>query len=162
MRTPGQPLMKIYVPYTNLLQATQIALVEYDYIPVDLKDQAYSDFLRERWAEGESFINIEHDIVPWPGAIEEIAECPEPWCGYAYHTGPSLDPHPYWHPMLGCVKLGAELIRRTAGMWDEHIMFFLCDSTLAERGYAARLSPHRHFPGVVNANPFYINGVRDL
>lgn len=148
--------MKIYVPYTKLSEATQIALVGYDYIPVDVSVRGYSDFLLERWREGESFINIEHDVVPWPGAIEAIAECPEPWCGYAYHVGASLDPHPYWHPMLGCVKIGAELIRRTADCWDSPVEFFDCDVVLATRGYAAKLSPHRHFPGVVNANPFLL------
>lgn len=34
------------------------------------------------WNKGEPFIHVEHDIVPWPGAIKELIECPEPWCTF--------------------------------------------------------------------------------
>jgi len=148
--------MKIYVPFTHLSEATRIALVDYDYIPVDLNDRAYADFLGERWREGETFINIEHDIVPWPGAIESLIDCPEAWCGYAYHTGVSRDPHPYWHPMLGCTKIGSELINRIYDCWDTPVVWYDCDIRLATRGYAARMSPHRHYPDVTHLNPFYL------
>lgn len=152
----GQLRLKIYVPYTNLSEATRIALINYDYIPVDLNNREYSEFLSERWQEGESFVTVEHDVIPWPGAIESIIDCPEPWCGYAYHTGASLDPHMYWHPMLGCTKIGKEFISRTPGCWDASVAWYDCDVQLATRGYAARMSPHRHYPGVVHINPLLL------
>lgn len=39
------------------------------------------------WDLGHPFIVVEHDIVPWPGALRGLLECPEPWCTHAYPLG---------------------------------------------------------------------------
>ncbi len=132
-------------------------MINYDYIPIDLGAREYSDFLKERWDDRESFINVEHDVVPWSGAIESLIDCPEPWCGYAYHVGASRDPHPYWHPMLGCTKIGLELIERIPDCWDSPVAWYDCDVQLATRGYAAGMSPHHHHPDVIHINPLVLS-----
>lgn len=40
----------------------------------------YGRSFAQFWNKGEPFIHLEHDIVPWPGAIQELIDCPEPWC----------------------------------------------------------------------------------
>ncbi len=42
----------------------------------------YGDNFADLWERGEPFIHLEHDIVPWPGAIDELAGCPESWCAF--------------------------------------------------------------------------------
>ena len=61
-------------------------------------DYAYDRLFRELWDKEEPFIIVEHDIFPWPGAIQQIWECEEPWCGYQYYVHGGL------HSYLGCVK----------------------------------------------------------
>lgn len=50
---------------------------------------AYGNHLADLWnRERAGFILIEHDIVPWPGAIQQLAECPEPRCVHATAVQP--------------------------------------------------------------------------
>lgn len=64
-------------------------------------DFTYGDTLQRAWDAGEPFINVEHDIVPWPGALEALWRCPDqpPWCGYRYPLGYSG----LLEDSLGCV-----------------------------------------------------------
>jgi hypothetical protein len=47
---------------------------------------AYGKLLTALWDSGEPFVIVEWDILPWPGAITELAACSEPWCGFPYPT----------------------------------------------------------------------------
>lgn len=44
----------------------------------------YGSHFSDLWNEGKPFIVVEHDIVPWPGALKELWECDQPWCGYPF------------------------------------------------------------------------------
>lgn len=54
------------------------------YVNVASSFVAYSELVRDLWAEGEPFIIVEHDILPWPGALEELWECDCAWGAFSY------------------------------------------------------------------------------
>jgi hypothetical protein len=54
-------------------------------------DFSYGRYFRERWDEGKTFINVEHDTAFWPGALEEIWDCPEPLCIFGHGKDEKLD-----------------------------------------------------------------------
>ena len=143
----------IFVPYTEIQTATKVALIGYDYKPVKVEGEyGYGEFFRERWKEGKSFIVIEHDCVPWPGAIEALMKCEEPWCAHNYglpchRENPALSGAGI---PLGCTKIGARLIEETPGIWDAPVDWSHCDQQIPK--YALR-KVHQHFPGIINANP---------
>jgi len=53
-------------------------------------DYAYGDWFSQLWDAGEPFITVEHDIVPWPGAVDALDACPEPWCTHRFPNGSNL------------------------------------------------------------------------
>ena len=59
---------------------------------------SYDLLFRKLWADGKPFIIVEHDIIPWPGALVEMWKCPEPWCGFPYFVFGMLRSY------LGCTK----------------------------------------------------------
>lgn len=78
-------------------------------------DFGYGELLASIWSLGEGFILIEHDIVPWPGALQAMWDCKSEWCGY---------PYPYYtrnrvgsrerlirSHSCGCVKFSDALVR---------------------------------------------------
>lgn len=135
--------MRIFVPYTHLEEATAGCLIPYSFTaaPILDLDFGYFDYWRWRWRDGETFVNVEHDIVFHRGAIEALAECPGDWCCFPYDGGAdSL--------CMGLMKVTDRLI-------VAHPKVFECDPVpythvathLAES--VGRL-PHQHFPAVLN------------
>jgi hypothetical protein len=45
-------------------------------------DMAYYELLTRCWAEGETFVVLEQDKIPVPGALSELYNCSEPWCSF--------------------------------------------------------------------------------
>lgn len=83
--------MKVYCPHTRILPETRAALDNsgYQWTGVDLtgSDTAYTELMQKLWRAGESFAIVEHDIVPWRGALAELDDCDEPWCAFEYPFG---------------------------------------------------------------------------
>jgi hypothetical protein len=83
--------MKVYCPHTDLTPETRAALDAsgYEWTPIDVSgsDTAYTEFLQKIWRRGETFAIVEHDIVPWRGALEQLDDCHHPWCGFSYPFG---------------------------------------------------------------------------
>lgn len=52
-------------------------------------------------AWSEPFILCEWDVVPWPGAIKLLWDCPQPWCIHRYPIGRGMQ---QWTPALGIGK----------------------------------------------------------
>lgn len=44
----------------------------------------YGRMFAELWNEGQKFVVVEHDIVPSPGAVEALLDCPEKHCTHQY------------------------------------------------------------------------------
>ena len=156
--------MKLYVPYTEVGEATQAFLCGYSPIPVVLSSvaagpHAYLDYFQRRWDEGEGFITMEHDIVPWPGAIESLLDCPHEWCFFGYQ--PDVDCLANSCAPLGLQKITAALIEALPGTWNDMRtngvyggpgIWRYCDFHLFRVGVAVGFIPHQHYPAVFNAN----------
>jgi hypothetical protein len=108
----------------------------------------YPELLASIWEAAEPVVMLEHDVVPYENAIEEIAGCTHPWCGYRYPAGGGFDAT---HANLGCTKLSSELIAGTPEFgrmvkkvrdWDK------LDSRLSLWAQYKGYEPHRHFPNV--------------
>jgi hypothetical protein len=141
--------MKIFVPFTKLPLATAEALKKYDTYFINMVDShSYFKYFVKRWKEKESFINVEHDIVPWPGAIDEIEKCQQIWCGYGYNKGENIVLSPY----LGCVKIGAGLIELLPGVWNEREKesreWGNLDVWLGKYAWNRGIKIHQHYPSV--------------
>lgn len=149
--------MKLHVPFTKLGEATRVFLVDHPTAvlhDVSGDDGAYQDYLAAQWAEGTDFINLEHDVVPWPGAIEELGNCPGGWCVFGYTAR--------WDclretPPLGLAKFSTSFIRATHGVWEVYEAahgraWGACDAHLSSYAKGRGIYPHQHFPAVLNAN----------
>jgi hypothetical protein len=111
----------------------------------------YGEHLARLWREGEGFVLVEHDVVPWPGAVRGLAECSYGWCAHAYP----------WDDdglvtSLGCVKFGYQVLQRFPALpdawagvpWrdvDGHLLHAL------SRAYMVTV--HEHLPPVAHARP---------
>lgn len=51
-------------------------------------DFGYGELITELWEAGDPFVLIEWDIVPWPGAVQEIIDCERPRCVFRYPLTP--------------------------------------------------------------------------
>lgn len=153
---------KVIVPFTRLhpqvwpaLAAAGIMHPRFVELP---KWDSYSQLLKELWAEEETFVLVEQDIIIRPGVVEELIDCPEPWCGFLNDVGLGI-----W-PTLGCTKFDAtyqrrfpELLERAArvrvanlraGHW-RHM------DVAIDRVFHRELEirgPHPHSPAVVHAS----------
>ncbi len=106
-------------------------------------DYDYDLLLRRLWKEGSPFVIVEHDIVPWPGAIDELWACPEPWCGFPYQVLGGMRSY------LGCVKfdpghLGAVPLPVEPTEWSR------IDRSIDRRLVGLGLRQHRHGPPVTH------------
>src|ERR1043165_9923495 len=120
--------MYLAIPYTKVLDATRVSLRGYQYSTVRVKGKyGYSKFLKSCWDKGESFINIEHDSVLWPGAIESLKSCPQICCAFDYSsttdwTQPNINSIP-----LGCMKITAEFMEKLPNIWNKPVDWRECD-----------------------------------
>ena len=104
---------------------------------------AYDRLFRRLWAEAEPFVIVEHDILPWPGAIDGLLACREEWCGHQYYV------HGQLRSYLGCVKFDPVKIGPIP-LPDEPVLWSDLDLTiiraLSQRGHTG----HLHGPAVVH------------
>jgi hypothetical protein len=167
--------MEIWVPYTQVAPATRAALAPYqvwwndkvNYALMD-EDDDYPHFLNKRWDAKRTFLNVEHDVVPWDGALESLWACEEPWCAFAYREDEiyAEDNHT---PVFGCCKFSAWFMAATVGVWDAMLdnatdrvrnpsgidirgnpKWKLCDGWLRQWAREEGLFVHQHFPAVQN------------
>jgi hypothetical protein len=126
------------------------------------KNHDYIRYFQRRWNEKESFINCEHDTVFWPGAIEELKNCPEEWCAFgvihADNRGKALSLTTEFvdggTPHLALAKFDESFIKKYPKLWDnmtgnwDECDKWLCDYTMKENQIC-----HQHYPPIVNENP---------
>ena len=78
--------MRVVMPYTLsgldlrarsalLAQAPHLELIDCSASPV-----AYFEAFRALWADAETFLLVEHDVVIAPGTVAAFEACPELWC----------------------------------------------------------------------------------
>lgn len=143
----------VVVPYVNgdrwQFKAMRLNLVmdgiEARYVRLDdaiAADYEYARLFRQLWDEGDPFVIVEHDVIPWPGAIRNLWECDEPWCAYPYYVRGGL------HAILGCVKFVPEALGPCPLPEGEAIHWTNVDEIaipeLSRRGFPG----HQHHPAV--------------
>lgn len=144
--------MNVFVPYTKLERITKRALHGTHFHAVELIDaESYYDYFVQRWAEGKPFINVEHDVVPWPGAIDDLWNCPEPWCAHGYMPYDNFNDQAY-SVFLGCVKFSSQFILGLHDVWQalENRHWTQLDGHLTTFARAYGYNVHQHRPAVLN------------
>lgn len=145
--------MRVFCPFTQVEPETAAALKRYDVVFADCSrdEWAYADYFQDRWAEGSRFVNVEHDVVPHAGAIEEIWACPHDWCWFSY-------PNYADDPTFGLTKFSAGMIAQLPDLWEryperaraQNLMVAWSGMDLYFAAYAQRAGfvAHQHFPPV--------------
>jgi hypothetical protein len=104
-RTTGCPAA--YALTMEGLEVTECVMRVGDY-------SQYGRTFTAQWQSRNGFIVVEEDIVPWPGAINELRSCEHDWCCFMFPNGKI-----YWDPVsgfadgLGCMKFSTALVERT-------------------------------------------------
>lgn len=112
----------------------------------------YAEQIREWWNEREPFIVVEHDIVPWPGAVESLADCSEPWCAFSY--GPHEAFIRYGSVPMGMFKVVPKELG-TPPLSDDPVHWSAIDSVVAQKLFERGHMVHQHWPAVANLNGDY-------
>ena len=130
----------IYVPHANsqsdpdILKVVELNLNILGFLPKLVKLEhvySYGEFLNAKWLEHQNHpvIIVEHDCLPYPGAIQDILQCPEKTCSFG--------------GTLQCAKftpIGEPPI-------PQKTVWYHCDVELFRA-----FPPHIHLPNVVNLN----------
>lgn len=109
-------------------------------------DYTYAHLIEERWQAGETFIIVEDDILVWPGGIDALLECPEPWCSLKHMIGGG------WASNLGCTKFDASLLVGDPWAGESRPVKNECDGPLARMLQARGFVQHFHGPAVLHMN----------
>lgn len=118
-------------------------------------EEEYYRLLSTLWREKEGFLVVEHDIVVWPGAIQQLIDCPEPWCAMPYYSAVG-----WIEDGLGCTKFGPSLLQQYPAALKEpfptccsHSKHYCgLDRLIAHRLEKLGVLVHVHGPAVVNLN----------
>jgi hypothetical protein len=114
---------------------------------VGSSDQSYWELLVELW-RGETFIVVEHDIVPTQEQLQEIWDCPEEWCSRPYRMGDIET------TALGCTKFDSRLMRRmpdlVESILEQHRHWSGLDSMIVAGLHRRGAKEHEHLPAVLH------------
>jgi len=146
-------VLTVYVPYTKLERATRKALSIPGFTAVDTSAEgAYIAFMAERWREGIGFINVEHDAVPWPGAIRKLWECKAHWCAYGHTEDVDFSPGTGYETSLHCCKFSTEVIARTPSLSDsfDGVTWMSLATHITEYMHKRGIFVHQHYPPIPN------------
>ncbi len=153
--------MRVVVPFAGPswpIHAVKLALrqdgVEAEFHHMT-NDQSYYRLLAGLWGKGESFTVIEHDIVVWPGAVQELANCPHSICSLPYYCSVG-----WIKDGLGCTKFSSKVMKQYPNFLNRP--FPTCcqhtdnycglDRLMAHRAQELGIDFHVHSPGVINLN----------
>jgi hypothetical protein len=121
---------KIVIPAMSRPCLPEMALRTNGYSPqvvIMEDDYHYSRLFNDLWDAHEDFIIVEHDIVPWPGAIESFFGCNQHWCGFQYPQGGA------WGGGLGCVRFTGAFTKafsKFPGIWKNPHWYVLDRDTM--------------------------------
>jgi hypothetical protein len=143
--------VKVVLPYVGKGPHPVTLLVLSGYRPelVDVSaDDGYLNLMRRLWKERKPVIIVEHDIVPWPGALEELWHCPCVWGAFSYHLHGGIG---VFHG-FGCTKITPELMNAVPTVWDAPTPWNMLDQVLALAALNEEYIPHPHRPPVTHLN----------
>jgi hypothetical protein len=146
--------VKLVVPYTQLHPLVPRILATYGLSPIYVSledDDAYRRLMQRLWIDQETTVIVEHDILPWEGAVQELYFCPGSWCSCSYRLGGVHGGVGIYHG-LGCTKLSTKIMAATKGLWDKPYHWSLIDRVLFFAAREQELDPHPHRPPVIHLN----------
>lgn len=152
--------MKLVVPYTDKLKAiVRDVLLDNYKLPARFEyvgdnDFSYWKLMRQLWSEHEDFVIVEHDVLPWPGAVEELLGCPYNWCSLGYKinvTSTGRAGYGAYHT-FGCTKFSTGLMDAMPKVWDsfESHHWKHLDAQFYTHATAICQSPHPHRPPAIH------------
>lgn len=127
---------------------------------------SYPGVLRYWLRSGEDFCVVEQDVESLPGTLDELADCPEPWCWNAYPLQVPFDEtglHLRHFAMLGHTRFRSSLLPELPGLdtqrwwadWDGR------DRLLVLWLNSLGIAPHRHYPDVRHHHRYWVNSVSE-
>ena len=146
-------------PYPETLAAVRRRGAPLTVVPLTGTD-AYYHLLLHLWQRGGDVTIVEQDMAPTVAQLDELDDCPEPWCGYAYNMTSG------YQASLGCTRFRAglmaaepDLMRVIATYEHPYVpakhFIWLSDRIaweLESRGY----TQHVHWPPVAHLNPKHV------
>lgn len=149
---PPPPEIRVVVPWVKggPWEVVRLNLenqgVAAEYRELQGKDSGYPDLFKELWSAGEPFILVEHDILPYPGALNRLQDCEHPFCGVGYQVRDRIES---W---LGCTKFEPARLGNcplpadwTLWQFDVPVQF-----ELGDRGFGK----HVHMPPAVHLQDY--------
>lgn len=107
----------------------------------------YGETLAQYWAEGEAFINIEHDMAPWQGAVKELINCEHDLCLFGYPRAEQGS--------LGMIRFSRKLIESFPNVnqsWRRASWNMLEGVVFAS---FRNVPKHQHFPGIAHLSGWF-------
>lgn len=146
--------VRVILPYVKATKRLQMVVdcLRIQQVQPELRivddGEAYWQLFRDEWKRGEEFFIVEHDVMVWMGAIQQLHDCPETWC-----TLPSICHGRMMTTTLGCVKFGAGLIERNPDFWDDiPSTWFHLDANFSDKMGWPYIRPHSHNPPATHLN----------
>lgn len=144
-------------PYERACIAEQCLAVEGIAVDVNVVEpsssyaecpEAYAGILAALWQDGQEFINLEHDVAPWPGALTDLWSCPNPFCYYRYPSWPQGR----LTVGIGCMKFGQAVLDKIPHSWEDwgNIPWWDLDGALVSDILEAGFERHEHSPPVAH------------
>lgn len=113
--------MKVFLPFTRLRSETYHAIPDGVLVPLTDRTNGYGQYFKERWDAGEGFVNVEQDVVPKEGLIDEMVGCQSEVC-FASYVYPGQPERLNRGTYLGCVKISDKFIQRNPTLFDNQPM----------------------------------------
>lgn len=120
--------MKIFIPFTLLRQQTYLSAPNAKLVPL-VNRYSYSKYFKERWRDKETFINIEHDVVPTPDILKSMWDCVSELCVAGYSSKLQVA---RGTAFTGCAKISASIIERNSGLFNEPCDWIECEGRIAK------------------------------
>ena len=151
-----------YEPQVHPLTASSLKahVPSAEYRKIGTDRTGYWQMLTHLWAQGESFILVEHDVEIHGSVFPEFLNCWRPWCVFPY-SGPPILGGGLGAPFeraLGCTRFRSDLLREhpqlisSIGLdWrrpEEHRDWRGLDARIASALDQAGEVPHVHSPPV--------------
>lgn len=123
-------------------------------------DDAYFEAVKSMWNQGETFVIVEQDILPWPGALKEIYECSHRFCILWTPHWQSINRDGSWTYAHGIVKYGSGLINQIPNYFNEYAEthhWSQFDWNIVAT-YGSEI--HYHWPPVIHLSPIRFDSVK--
>jgi hypothetical protein len=125
--------------YSRRHPLTWLLGTAYGFEWVSAEEQLYSQAFKERWAQGQGLITLEHDLLPW--GLGGLERCPRDWCTRPYYSSGGIG---MFHG-LGLSKFSVALTRAYPQITDYEGWRDL-DSFVAQSLQAKGYVVHCHWP----------------